>query len=79
MPGAYAQPAPNAPVATGSDDVVRAVIPGSYGMPGMSLSWQATKAEAASSGDLGYSMETYELAVDGPDGPDSLPSGRKRS
>jgi len=59
--------APNVPIATGSD-AIRAVIQGFYGMPGMSLSWQATKAEAASSGDLGYSMGTYELTVDGPDG-----------
>jgi ketosteroid isomerase-like protein len=59
--------APNAPIATGHD-AIRAAIGGFYGMPGMTLSWEATKAEAAMSGDLGYSQGTYTLSFNGPNG-----------
>jgi uncharacterized protein (TIGR02246 family) len=31
--------------------------------PGFAVSWEPTKAEAARSGDLGYTMGTYELTV----------------
>lgn len=38
------------------------------GLPGFSLSWQANFAEVASSGDLGYSVGTFVMSMDGPDG-----------
>jgi len=59
--------APNAPIATGHD-AVRAAIAGFYALPDITLHWQATKVEAAKSGDLGYSMGTYEMSFTGPDG-----------
>ena len=37
-------------------------------LPGFSLSWQANYAEVASSGDLGYSVGTFVMNMDGPDG-----------
>ena len=39
---------------------IRAAWAGMLG-PGTSLTWQATKVEAARSGDLGYVMGTYQL------------------
>jgi ketosteroid isomerase-like protein len=59
--------APNAPIATGHD-AVRAAIAGFYALPDMTLHWQPTKVEAASSGDFGYSMGTYELSFTDPNG-----------
>jgi ketosteroid isomerase-like protein len=53
---------PNGPIATGHD-AIRQLIAGFYGMPGMSLHWQVNSVEAAASGDLGYSMGTYQLSV----------------
>jgi ketosteroid isomerase-like protein len=50
---------PNAPMASDKASI-RAAWAGMLG-PGASLSWQATKVEAARSGDLGYVMGTYQL------------------
>ena len=51
---------PNAPIASGADQV-RAAVVGMWGLPALSLHWTATTAEAAKSGDLGYTRGTYEL------------------
>ena len=59
--------APHAPIAEGAD-AARALFDQMYGLPGFSLTWQATSSEVASSGDLGYTVGTYELSFDGPDG-----------
>jgi ketosteroid isomerase-like protein len=50
---------PNAPMASDKASI-RAAWAGLVG-PDTSLSWQATKVEAARSGDLGYVMGTYEM------------------
>ena len=50
---------PNAPMASDKASI-RAAWAGMLG-PGTSLSWQATKVEAARSGDLGYVIGTYQL------------------
>src|SRR5579863_6846913 len=50
---------PNAPMASDKASI-RADWAGLLG-PGTSLSWQATKVEAARSGDLGYVIGTYQL------------------
>lgn len=50
---------PNAPMASDKTSI-RAAWAGLLG-PDTSLSWQATKVEAARSGDLGYVMGTYEM------------------
>jgi uncharacterized protein (TIGR02246 family) len=36
--------------------------------PGFAISWQVTKAEAARSSDLGYTIGTYELTLNDPKG-----------
>lgn len=59
--------APNAPMA--SDGASRRkVIAELYAMPGIALSWQATKVEVARSGDIGYSLGTYELTANDANG-----------
>lgn len=58
--------APHAPIAEGFD-AVSAAFDQMYALPGFSLSWQAASSEVASSGDLGYTIGTYELSFDGPD------------
>lgn len=50
---------PNAPMASDKASI-RAAWAGLLG-PDTSLNWQATKVEAARSGDLGYVMGTYEM------------------
>ena len=52
--------APNAPIATGPE-AIRALFAGFYGLPAMTLHWQVATAEAARSGELGYTRGTYEL------------------
>jgi ketosteroid isomerase-like protein len=54
--------APNAPVAKGKDDVQK-LMSSFFSIPGFSVKWQATKVEAAGSGDMGYSIGAYELNV----------------
>lgn len=50
---------PNAPMASDKASI-HAAWAGLLG-PGTNLSWQATKVEAARSGDLGYVIGTYQL------------------
>jgi len=57
----------NAPIATGPQ-AVRAVFLGFWALPGISIHWTATKTEAARSGELGYSMGTYQLSYTDPKG-----------
>lgn len=58
---------PNAPTVVGKE-TTRTGWESMLALPGFSLSWKATKAVAARSGDLGYSYGTYELSMTGPDG-----------
>jgi ketosteroid isomerase-like protein len=51
---------PNAEMAT-SKDALRKAITDLLALPGLSVSWQTTKAEAARSGELAYTYGTYEL------------------
>jgi uncharacterized protein (TIGR02246 family) len=51
---------PNEAMATSKDEI-RKSITDLLALPGLSLSWQTTKAEAARSGDLAYTYGTYEL------------------
>ena len=51
---------PNAEMAT-NKDAIRKAITDLLALPGLSVSWQTTKAEAARSGDLAYTYGTYEL------------------
>jgi ketosteroid isomerase-like protein len=51
---------PNQPMATSKDEI-RKSITDLLELPGLSVSWQTSKAEAARSGDLAYTYGTYEL------------------
>ena len=59
--------APNAPMTSGKD-AIRKMFGDMFGMPGFSLKWQATKVDVARSGDVGYSVGTYEMVMNGPKG-----------
>lgn len=51
-----------APLAQG--DAIRTTWEGLTSIPGFDLSWQATGAEVATSGDMGYTIGTFELTVE---------------
>jgi ketosteroid isomerase-like protein len=59
--------APGTPIATGPE-AIRTVFTGFWSLPNMTLHWTPTKVEAGRSGDLGYSMGTYELTFNDPKG-----------
>ena len=67
--------APQQPIAEGAG-AVGAVFQGMFGLPGFGLTWQPTRAEVASSGDMGYTIGTYELKFDGQDGTPVVDSGK---
>ena len=54
--------APNEPIISGKD-AIRNTLTQFYGMPGFAIKWRPNKTEVAMSGDLGYSMGSYELSV----------------
>ena len=57
---------PNAPMATGKQ-AIRAIWSTMLG-PGVSVSWQVSKVEAARSGDLAYLMGAYLVTMKDPKG-----------
>ncbi|HKQ63214.1 MAG TPA: DUF4440 domain-containing protein [Candidatus Polarisedimenticolaceae bacterium] len=59
--------APNAPIATGPE-AVRTLFAGFHAMPALNIHWQATRAEASKSGDLGFTSGTFELSFNDPAG-----------
>ena len=52
---------PNAPIATGPA-AIRKVFESFFALPGFKLTWSPDVAEAAKSGDLGYTRGTYRLS-----------------
>ena len=58
---------PDAPMARGKE-AIRDVIAMLEATPGFSVTWSASAAEVGSGGDLGYTMGTYEMTMDGPEG-----------
>ena len=59
--------APNEPVIVGKN-ALRETLSGMHSSPGFKVSWQPTHVEAAGAGDMGYSIGTYELTINNPDG-----------
>ncbi len=51
-----------APLAQG--DAIRTTWEGLVSMPGFGIEWQATAAEVAVSGDIGYTIGTFELTAE---------------
>jgi uncharacterized protein (TIGR02246 family) len=58
---------PNAPIVSGKE-AMRKPTTELMANPGFAMSWEVTKTEAARSGDLGYTIGTYELTVNDPKG-----------
>lgn len=58
---------PNEPIANGKESI-RKMVAEMFAMPGFGIKWQPTKVEVARSGDIGYSIGTYELSMNGPKG-----------
>ncbi|HYN08066.1 MAG TPA: DUF4440 domain-containing protein [Vicinamibacterales bacterium] len=58
---------PNAAMVTGRDNV-RKYLTDMMNMPDFSIAWTPTRAEAARSGDVGYSIGTYHAMFTAPDG-----------
>ena len=56
---------PNMPAMNGAEAIRAGVSPM---MPAMSVSWTATNAEVAASGDLAYTTGTYQASMTMPDG-----------
>ena len=58
---------PDSPQATG-EAAIRETYSEMANLPGFAVSWQANFADVSSSGDLGYSVGTFEFTADGPNG-----------
>ena len=67
---AYLLP-PDAPLAQGKE-AIRAVIAELEAMPGFSVTWGPDAADVGRGGDLGYTIGSYEMKLEGPDGPISI-------
>ena len=52
----------NAPMLT-TKDAIRKAFEEFFAMPGIAMKWQVTKVDAAGSGDLGYTVGTYEMTM----------------
>jgi len=59
---------PDNPLAQGKEDI-HAVVTGLAAVPGFSITWSASAAEVGSGGDLGFTRGSYEMKMDGPEGP----------
>jgi ketosteroid isomerase-like protein/quercetin dioxygenase-like cupin family protein len=60
---------PGMPVATGAGPI-RDTITNMMSMPGFSITWNATKADVSTSGDVGYTTGTYEMTASGMPAPE---------
>ncbi|MDX1579471.1 MAG: DUF4440 domain-containing protein [Gemmatimonadota bacterium] len=62
---------PEAPLAQGKA-AIREVVVQLESMPGFSVTWSPEVADVGSGGDLGYTRGTYQMTMEGPDGPMSI-------
>ena len=58
---------PDAPQANGRTEIEQNMS-AMMAIPGFVLNWSANFSDVSDSGDLGYSIGTFEMTVDGPDG-----------
>jgi uncharacterized protein (TIGR02246 family) len=66
---------PGAPIATGKE-AIRNLFGHFFSMPEIKLEWHAAKAEAARSGDLGYTTGTYSMSYKDPSGKTATDHGK---
>jgi ketosteroid isomerase-like protein len=66
---------PNASIAVTKDDI-RKMMTDSLALPGFSVSWQTTRAEASRSGDVGYTYGTYVITSNDANGKPSTDHGK---
>jgi ketosteroid isomerase-like protein len=59
--------APNAPMVSDKQSI-RKTWTEMFATPGFSISWQGTKVEIARSGDIGYTVGTYQMGMHDPKG-----------
>jgi uncharacterized protein (TIGR02246 family) len=57
-------------------EAIRKPIAELLGTPGLSISWEPTKVEVATSGDLAYLYGTYQMTATGPDGKPMSDTGK---
>ena len=67
--------APNAPIATGPQ-AIRALFEGFYALPAMTIHWQPNVVQASRSGELGFTLGTYELSFNDPKGKPASDKGK---
>lgn len=58
---------PDGPLAVGAESIAQTASQ-LFTAPGFSLTWKATKADVSNSGDLGYTIGTFELAMNDAEG-----------
>ena len=58
------------------DKAIRDGVGPMFKAPGFNMAWKATKAEVAASGDLGYTMGTYELTMNNAAGMPATEKGK---
>ena len=66
---------PNAPLAT-TKDAIKKLWGDLLASPGLVISWKASKAEAAKSGDLGFVSGTYEFTMNDTSGKPTTDKGK---
>lgn len=63
---AYLLP-PGGPLAQGKE-AIHSVISGLEAMPGFDISWTASAAEVGDGGNLGFTIGSYDMRMEGPEG-----------
>lgn len=66
---------PNAPIVRGAAGV-RDLVQGFFGLPALAGTWHPANVEASRSGDLAYSLGTYEFSFNDPSGRQTTERGK---